>query len=261
MLIIYTCITNDYDWLLPPLWQAKDVKYICFTDRKESVRGWICKSISSSLAGMESNEIARRYKIFPEKYLPKHDWSLWVDGNVIVLKNVSSIIKDLEKNLVFFASSKHPIRNNIWEERRVCIEKGKIKDYEISLINDQVQFYQDEGLTLESGLTENGVLFRKYGVESLRSAMELWWDQYQEFTKRDQISLPYVLYKKNICVYLLPSFKQGHNKFFKKVSHKTHGKLKLINYIDTHRLHNKICCYIHIVIEHLYQLKQSFKKT
>jgi len=51
--VVYTCITDDYDWLLPPLFTRADVRYICFTDRPRiRSRGWELRSIDPSLRGL-----------------------------------------------------------------------------------------------------------------------------------------------------------------------------------------------------------------
>ena len=61
---------------------------------------------------------------------------------------------------------------------------------------------------------------RPKSIKALEAAMELWWTQLKEFTKRDQLSLQYVLWKNDVPFHRWEwSFRES-NEFFQSYPHR-----------------------------------------
>ena len=79
---------------------------------------------------------------------------------------------------------------SIAEELAFGKEVGKIPAAEAATAEAQVAGYLAGGLPAAHVLTENGVIFRRHGAPGLEAAMELWWQELDRASKRDQLSLP-----------------------------------------------------------------------
>ena len=75
------------------------------------------------------------------------------------------------------------------------------------------------------GLNETNILIRNHLNPQIIAIMEQWWEFIEKYSKRDQLSFSYVLYKNNITVPSI-SFKNARLDFnnFDFVSHKVDKK-------------------------------------
>ena len=235
-IVVYTCITNNYDWLLPPLWTSPNVLYICFSDNPNlTCKGWEVLPLPV-LPGLGNGNLANRFcKFFPWKILPEHHWSLYVDAHIRLLSDPSPVIADIETSGYHMAIPVHPHRSNIWEEVDACIRFKKFKPEDQLQVQDQLDRYKRDGLVRDSGLTENGIIIRSGNHDVLEPMMQLWWYEFLSGVKRDQISLPYVLSKKRTEIYRLPFSSRDNNPYFRIVPHRNQGSA--VNYLAARQYH------------------------
>jgi hypothetical protein len=235
-LIVYTYLNTDYDWLLPPIWSSTQVQYICFTDEPGlKCEGWDVRYLSS-FAGLCGGKMGNRYcKFFPWNLLPSHDWSIYIDANIRLLKDPTAIMNQITSRGVEMGIFQHPDRNNVWQEADACKMLGKISTDEYPVLERQLLRYHNEGLPFQSGLTENGVIIRAGRSDRLGSVMKLWWAELNNGVKRDQISLPYVLWKTQTSIYRIPGSFRKNNPYFRIVAHRKKGDV--ITYLNARRYH------------------------
>lgn len=237
-LIIYTCITNDYDWLLPPIWRSSNVQYICFTDNTQvKSKGWELRPIPS-LPSLTNGIFANRYcKFFPWEVLPVHDISIYIDANIRVLSDPRPIIMSLQQSGHEWAIPKHPARSDLWQEADACESRNKLNAEEMYLLRRQLISYESEGLPRHCGLTENNIIIRFGNRASLEPVMRLWWDEFMNGVKRDQISLPYVLWKTETNVFQLPFNSRDRNPYFRIVPHRKGSGNGIRRYLAARKYH------------------------
>ena len=60
---------------------------------------------------------------------------------------------------------------------------------------NQVNLYKEAGFPEKFGMREFSVIVRKHNNAECIKLMEQWWEQVNQYTMRDQISFPYVLWK------------------------------------------------------------------
>ena len=211
--VVYTAVFGDYDHVpaVNPEW---DCHFICFTDNPEIVStGW--QVVLVQLNGESPAQANRRYKILPHKYLDDFERSLYVDGNIKILEDPSSLFdKYLGKGVI--AIPKHQDRNCAYEEAWLCI-KGKRANTEITA--QQMSRYAEDGFPEEFGMTENGILFRRHRDKDLMVLMEAWWVEYCSGGKRDQLSLPYLIWKHKINVLEVVEGPRISRRFFEMSLH------------------------------------------
>lgn len=188
---IYTSIIGGVDNLsnAPKL---QDINFQCYTDSKIQAKNF---QIIQEKVGDNKWLESRRVKIRSHDYY--NDTCLWIDGRVIVNKNVSDFL-DLHADNDFTVF-RHPYSKSIHEETERCLRAGILKDPK--LVGSQLRKYKEDGFG-DHQLMAGGIILRKNG-EVAKAINELWWEELCEFPTRDEISLPYVLWKLNLKVKIL----------------------------------------------------------
>lgn len=191
---IYTCIVGDYDRLKEPFFTQDNVDYYLFTDKKyiES-NNWIIKEIPNSLKHMYNNTLINRYiKFHPNEFLKGYDYCIYIDGNVNIFSNIEPMIEKVNCKLGI-AMHKHSTRDCIYLESKTCqiLRKGNIENLE-----KQVQQYYKEGMPKNYGLLEATMIISDLNNYNSIDILNKWWDEfYNSRSLRDQIALPYILWR------------------------------------------------------------------
>lgn len=129
------------------------------------------------------------------KFLEQYKYSLYIDANIdIISDKIFRKVDELIKNDTKLAITKHFIRDCLYEEREVCVEKGKDTKENTQ---QQIEIYEKEGFPHHYGLKENNIIFRQHNEPEIKKIMEEWWYWLSNYSQRDQLSLMYVIWKNN----------------------------------------------------------------
>ncbi len=189
MLVIYTALFGDYDTLRDPVENFENCKFICFTDQTHLTSDiWEFRVVQN--VDLPPNEMNRKYKLLPHVYLSDYNQSLYIDSNVVLQGNPSHLLKNFDSDSFFVP--RHFARDCIYDEAIECVVLNKGRFSEISR---QMKFYKMRGMPRNFGLGENNVLLRDHNNPKVIQLMEEWWLQINTHSKRDQLSLAYVLWK------------------------------------------------------------------
>ena len=87
--VIYTCITGEYDDACAHVYVDDTWDYVMFTDNKyllgmQKYMHWEIRPLGYNKLTNVKN--ARWHKINAHILFPEHDISLWVDGNIVIMK-------------------------------------------------------------------------------------------------------------------------------------------------------------------------------
>jgi hypothetical protein len=195
--VIYTCISGGYDNLIQHNYINFDYDYVCYTDNTELLKiksygVWKIKSLEYTES--DNVRINRWHKIHPHILFPDYKESIYLDGNIDMRTNILfTLIKD-------FDIIRIPIHNGtcIYEECGRIIKSGKdTKDRVEKIIN----YLKIEGFPKNYGLNENCIIYRKHNDNKIIEMMNMWWYFIENYSKRDQLSLSFVLWKFNISPY------------------------------------------------------------
>ena len=198
--IVYTVMLGNYK-LNEPEYENNDWKFVCFTNQKVSSKNWTIININSN----NPRKKAREIKIMYNRYLD-FDISLFIDAKFKIKCDLNKFIK---KNLKYDISlMNHNRRNCIYDEAKFCIDKniGNKKN-----ILNQISFYRSKGFPSKFGLYATGILIRRNTPEVIKF-MKLWYNEIKEFSYRDQISFPFILWKNPIKFGTMP-FKKTYGEF------------------------------------------------
>ncbi len=209
-IVVYTALFGKYDILPEPKFTSDNVDYVCFTDQNDiSSNVWDVRRVYNTQEnGVYSN---RKYKMYPHKYLPEYEFTVYIDSNIIIEGDVSVLVKKY-LNSCSIAMPIHYERDCIYKEARKCLLIGKIDNASYQKIVCGV--LEKNNFPKNFGLGENNIIMRKNGDTLLNEAMEDWWSVFSTTAPRDQLSLMYVLWNKKVQFKLMDESARNKNKYF-----------------------------------------------
>ncbi len=190
---VYTCITGNYDTIKEPLYRNANIDYFIVTDMDVPENSAWKKIDINEIPGIDmlnASDKNRYFKFFPHILFPEHDYSIYLDGVIQIVADMAPIVESMGNCLL--GVHRHNARSCVYEEANAVIyAKRAPKDKVI----EQIKRYKEENYPEANGLYENTILVRKHNDQRCILLMEAWWKEYMNSCKRDQLSLPYVIWK------------------------------------------------------------------
>ena len=91
--VIYTTVTNGYDGLKRPL-TNQELPMVCFNNQQSEDISWRIETIE--LINRDPIRTARYYKLHPHLLFPDYDWSIWVDGSLLITAELSDLLAEVQ---------------------------------------------------------------------------------------------------------------------------------------------------------------------
>ncbi|MDE5699943.1 MAG: DUF616 domain-containing protein [Lachnospiraceae bacterium] len=189
-LTVYTVIIGDYDCLHEVSDTDKHTKYICFTDDRSMCSDtWEIRYVDREF----DNPIieSRKYKMLPHRFIDT-EYSLYIDANIQFSKSPLEYMRQYfnRGNMLLIP---HPERDCIYREAAYCILNDR--DLPQRLIK-QMHLYNKKDCPEHVGLFYGGMIGRCHFENEIVTFDEEWWEHFRKYSRRDQISLGYLLWKK-----------------------------------------------------------------
>jgi hypothetical protein len=233
--VVYTAVFGDYDEVarVDP---RCGCDFVCFTDNPQLVApGW--RKIAVDRQGDPPALSNRRYKMLPHRFFRKYDESLYVDGHVVV-QRCPDVLFDRYLGAFGLALPVHQDRTCAYEEAEYCISDGLVEPL---AVRKQMVEYESIGFPRNFGLTENNVILRRHHDPQIVALMEEWWSEYVHKVRRDQISLPFLLWRSRAQVGEILDGPRLSGKYLKLKPHSSKRRpwLKTVLwYVTTNRRRN-----------------------
>lgn len=186
---VYTVLTGNYDKLNPVRVKSPGIDHICFTDDGSlHVEGWRMKRLQKS---QDPCKQQRNIKILPHKYLENYDITIYIDANMEIIQDFNVLLRKYTGGLLI---TKHDKRDCVYKEGLEIIRQKKADKEKV---NEQIAEYYSRGIEPCSGMYASGLMIRDNSPEIVKMC-EMWVDELNRFTHRDQLSLPVALQHFNI---------------------------------------------------------------
>lgn len=191
--LVVTAITDGKDALVDPPEVFENCDYIAYVDRKyDAVKIWEQREVLkfSGIDHFINRRNAKPYKILSAVMFPEYEYVIWEDGNHQLKKDPQLIIDEYGED-VDMLLFKHPDRKCVYQEMNAC---AQWKLDHVENIQNQFNFYKANKMPENFGLFEMSTFI----VKTTHVAKELqlmWWEQICRFSSRDQISLPFCLWR------------------------------------------------------------------
>lgn len=192
-IVVCTSIAGGYERLLPPAFLNDGWRYVCFADTPmESYGIWDVRPIPYENA--DPTRKSRWAKLHLPELFPEARLVLWQDANIVIAADLSLLLRSFLCDQPLY-SVMHPVRDCVYDEALACIQAKKD---EPEVIRRQIASYREQGMPARAGLYENNFFLLNPRHPQARLLFSSWWNEYDKYSKRDQISLPYVLHKSGI---------------------------------------------------------------
>ena len=257
--IVYSAVTSNYDMVFKPRVFTKNVQYVLFSDQPGKVKGWSVLPISKVIKGGESLT-NRWYKLFPHEVFIDAEYSVYVDGNIRIIADLTPLLQEFKESNAALGVFKHQDRNNVFQEADACLELGKFDEQDVRRVKKQLKVYIESGMPPDQPLTYNGIIFRWHKHPGLSKAMTSWWNQMQSYSKRDQISLPFVVWENNLPVKKWNMPYKEDNAYFEVYPHRKTLIRNLITFIHVHRNDNKWAGYANRLLNYARPFYKWYKR-
>lgn len=221
MKVVYTCITNQYDYLKDPvtIWRPgteplsaynPDWRYVLFTDRPDLYESEIWEVVH-----LKNPTTQRQLKTNPIKYLTEYlgeepEYCLYIDSSYQLLCDPEVFVTFLTEPTPIYQSkgSKHVAeillklhheRKTIGEEAEAIIEQDKATEQQVKSGMNWVDANAAIGPPVP--LFESGI--HAYRVTPKVKQMFSWWSKGVEACHRDQLSLPVAVQRSEVAYSVL----------------------------------------------------------
>lgn len=193
-IIIYTGITGGYDIPTDNFKKRNGYEYHMFFDKPTYVKSWECYIHKFQDDIRLTDQKKQRYlKTHPHMLFPENEIVVYIDANTTIDQKLYDYIEENKDYPVTF--KKHPERDCIYDEIKECCLRGKEEREMCELVYNK---YTYENYPKHNGLFENNIIISHPANPQVKEIFENWWKEIYWFSKRDQFSLNYVLWKYNL---------------------------------------------------------------
>ncbi|MCB1503135.1 MAG: class I SAM-dependent methyltransferase [Bauldia sp.] len=195
---VYTALFGAYDALRAPLIRPPGIDFICFTDTDIEVDGWRVVRLPPAVDPVRES---RRYKVLCHRYLEDYDASLYVDASTVFAGDIGRFVRRWCLGRPF-AMWSHPQRNDVYDEAIAVLVQRKADPRRVV---DQIVAYEAAGLPRATGLVEASFMWRDHRDHDVISFMEAWDEEIGAHSRRDQISLGFLMWRLGIRPEVFPA--------------------------------------------------------
>jgi hypothetical protein len=197
MIPVYTCILGGYDRLRDD--QCREgAHFYVFSDHDPHSDTWTCRPAHRVFKSPRRDN--RWHKMLPHILFPDAEYSIYIDGTLELLRPAQWYI-DTYLQAADIAALTHPSRHGFRDEAQRCLQVRKGDPDEI---RRQVARYLQDGCPQDTGLVEASFLVRRHSAK-VREFNERWLTELTIGCERDQISFPYLAWKMDMRVALMPT--------------------------------------------------------
>jgi hypothetical protein len=217
--VVYTAIYGDKDVLKNPIYKNENFDYVCFTDNK-NIKSDFWTVIYKEGSNKDPVRSAKLFKAMPHLELKEYDISLWVDANFLIKGDLNSFLEKCNQledaSMLLFQHDQG--RNCIYDEGLIILQHKKDNPL---LVQKQMEKYEKENYPTQRGLSANSIMLRKHNKKEIIKLSDMWWDEISNFSRRDQLSLYYCIWKLDVKHYLLkyPNIDIRNNEWFQWLPH------------------------------------------
>lgn len=221
-ILVYTCVFGGYDRVFPPVRRDPSIDYVLVTDDPGmEVPGW--RTLAVDKARFKTAKAPNRYfkMLAHRQELGGYDVSVYVDGNIRVIGRTAELVAAFLASGAALGTCVHPARSSVGEEVERCLLQGKLGDVDRAAL--EIATYRAAGFDDRCGLRETGVVLKNHAHPALEPAMSLWWECFERYDSRDQISLPYVQWKLGLEIFDIEPGFRSKNPYFGIYPHARSG--------------------------------------
>lgn len=198
---VYTCIFGNYDKIYEPIVCPDNIDYYIITDQS-NIRSTKWKKVNikcfheiiKDFSNIEKN---RWFKMHPAEVFGNHyRYSIYIDGNILPITDFTEFTNRIGSTGI--AMFWHKYNNCVYQEALYNIYD--IKKTKKEEIRNQIKYLRHCGMPENYGMTTCNVIARDHKNPICIEIMDSWWKEYISHCRRDQLSFPFVVWKKGFSM-------------------------------------------------------------
>ncbi len=190
-IVVYSCYFGKYEPLnLTSMGDGEGYDRVIFTDDPDLAYPG-AKVVTLAEPALDALYLSRKPKLKPHLYFQEYEWAIYVDNRANLTTSPSQIIAEIVDSQGGDAPSgrylfKHPDRNCVYRESKVCRRMGSISEEEFDRLN---QCFARIGIPKGAGLFVNTMMVQKMGSAHADLLNDRWYEAFLHYCKRDQVTL------------------------------------------------------------------------
>lgn len=181
---IYSVIVNDYDD--PKAVIFPKIPHILFTDNPNiKAPGWQIVEVEKT----KDQRLQRKLKILGHEVLEKYEATIYIDATMTLKPSFAQVLNRYKGGFVI---GQHPTRKCVYAEGLAVKELNKAPK---EVVNKQIAEYYDNDFPSNFGMWAAGIVIRD---KTFKEFNEIWYSKLEEHSHRDQLSLPWAVWKTGI---------------------------------------------------------------
>jgi len=204
--VLYSARYGDKEPLNAQVFGGFDgVRRVIFTD-DPALRLPGIEVVHDPLDGLDPARASRRAKLRPHLYFPEAEWSIWLDNKSRLLTEPQAIVAALQaqSDAALFAFP-HFRRDCVYQEGQAVWENG-LDDHRV--VKERLARYRAEGMPEHAGLIEGHFIVRRHNDPAVARFGERWFEHVLRYSRRDQISFPYLAWKMGLRYDLITALRR-----------------------------------------------------
>jgi Protein of unknown function (DUF616) len=183
--IVYTCLFGFSEHFNDFSYDRDDIDFVCFTDDPELRSDfWSVKLMPRG--ALDPARMAKQIKALPHRFLPDHDWSLYIDNTIRLKVPPAQLFEEfLAPSPSPFVCFRHPQRDCVYQEAEEVLAQGY--DHP-ARVGAQMRSYRQLGYPEHNGLAKLAFLLRRHRDPALPPVLERWHQEVLRHSMRDQLS-------------------------------------------------------------------------
>jgi len=198
---VYTVMFGGYDTIKEPIVVPDNADFYLITDNASVIShksSWNVLNMDKFKRYTEKMDAPIRnrwYKTHPHVLFPDYKYSLYVDSSIKIITDVTEHINKIGK--IGMAVHRHPDRDCVYDELDIVkiYKRDSKKNFE-----KIEELYRNTNFPKHYGLLENTVIAYMHNEKRVIRIVENWWRYIEKCCRRDQLSLPVVLYNNGVDV-------------------------------------------------------------
>ena len=184
--IVFTGLVGKYESLNElNLKKNADTRYVCFTDDPNLVSDTWEVIVIRNENDLSPVRLSRKIKMLGHTFFPENSRILYID-NTVTLKIDGAQILDAWLSDCSLAFMEHSSRKSVRNEFFICSAYGLDSENEIYR---QFRYYRKNHHEILDQKPHWGGMIARINNREANLFMETWFDQYQNFSRRDQLSI------------------------------------------------------------------------
>jgi hypothetical protein len=233
--VVYTAQFGGYDQVMPALTVTPGVDHLVLSDRRFRVPAPWSVRVVEIPEHVRTDRLRNRYcKLHATRLLPDYALSAYVDTQLQIVEDLSPLLDGFAASGRPVGLMPHPHSRNVDHEVERSVRTGRISTTEhAERWEEQRRRQRAAGFLDDQGVFIAWIVLRDHRSAAVVALEDAWWAELEQGVTRDQVALPFALWRTRIPVYTIP-LDWSLTPYFQKWRHLADGgvRQRLVRWFD-----------------------------